>query len=142
MKRKPSHHRDHNTKAGQIIRWVLLAPVLPMSMYLSGIGFVGLGFGAGPFLLGALCALPAFLLNFVSSRWGLFGAGALLLLDYVPRAILNWPNLNPSALLSSKADAMLVTIFALTAASAIASRLISRMSSGRELRSGRIPPSA
>lgn len=81
-------------------------------------GWVGLGFGAGRFMLGYLLSTPAFFLNFISPRWGASGAFVILVLDYVPRAILNWPQINPFVLLSSRADEFLILNLILSFASA------------------------
>lgn len=42
----------------------------------------------------------------------------------IPRAVLNWPNLNPVRLLDSKADALLLLAAVLTQLSALTPRII------------------
>ena len=118
-------------RVARIARWVLLAPILPMSIFISMMGLVGLGFGAGRFVLGYVLSLPAFLLNAISTRWGVAGAVAVLLLDYVPRAIQNWPQINPFVLLNPKGDGMLVLILVLNLTSATAWKIATRKHGGQ-----------
>ena len=89
-------------------------------------GVVGLGFGAGTFMLGYLLAAPAFFLNMISPRWGAVGALGIVALDYIPRAIMNWPEINPLVLLTSRADGMLILNLVLSIASAIVWEIMTR----------------
>jgi hypothetical protein len=87
-------------------------------------GEVGLGFGAGVFVLAYLLAVPLFLLNLISAKWGFIGAFLLLVLNYVPRAIQNWPQVNPFALMNARGDRLLVIIFVLNLLAGIAQKII------------------
>jgi hypothetical protein len=110
--------------AAVVVRWVFLTPIIPMSAFMTMMGWVGLGFGAGIYVLALLLSFPAFLLNFISAKWGVIGASLILVLAYVPVAILNWPKVNPIVLMDSKSSGILALIFVLNLAAAIAPKII------------------
>jgi hypothetical protein len=59
---------DYDVKIGTWIRWIILIPVWGISLCLSGLGWFGLGFGAGWAVVGFLCAFPVSPLNFWSAK--------------------------------------------------------------------------
>jgi len=93
---------------------------------MSSAVLVGVGFGAGDLMLGYLLSAPAFLLNIISPLWGAVGAFGIIVLDYIPRAILNWPEINPLVVLNSKADGLLFLNLVLSVASTVAWEVMMR----------------
>ena len=86
-------------------------------------GIVGLGFGSGRFALAYVLSFPAFLLNFWSAKVAAIGMWVLLLVVYLPVAMLNWPIVNPLRLLASPLDKMLLLMIVLTQISTLALKL-------------------
>jgi hypothetical protein len=70
-------------RQARIVRWVLLAPALAMSFFVSILGWFGRGFGTSTFDVAYLLSLPAFFLNLISPGWGVTGALATLVLASV-----------------------------------------------------------
>jgi hypothetical protein len=92
----------HRKTAGVVVKWLFLVPIIPMSAFMSLMGLVGIGFSAGVYVVGYLLSFPAFLLNFISAKWGVVGASSILALAYAPVAITSWPHVNPIVLMDSK----------------------------------------
>jgi hypothetical protein len=113
----------NNNKIGTWIRWIILIPVAMITLFLSGTGLVGFGFGAGPFMIAYLCSFPVFLLNFWSARIAAWGMWMLLLAAYLPMTIYNWPTLNPFQLLDSKGNGLLTLAIVLTQLASLAPKL-------------------
>ena len=65
---------------GTCLKWLLLTLVAILSLWLSIMGMVGVGFGAVAFMLGYLFAFPVFLLNFKYPKAAVIATWSLLLL--------------------------------------------------------------
>src|SRR5689334_21891458 len=118
--------KPSNGSVEQYFRWALIAPSLPISIWVSMMGLLGLGLGAGTLCLAYVLSTPAFFLNIISPRWGALGATGIAALDYLPRARLNWPEINPIVLLTSRADGMLMVNLVLSIASAVVWEVLRR----------------
>jgi hypothetical protein len=108
---------------GTYVKWLLLTPVGILSLFMSVMGMVGVGFGAAPFMLGYLFAFPVFLLNFKYPKAAVIATWCLLLLVYVPLAVYNWPLINPIRLFSLHGHGPSVIICVMTQLAALAPRL-------------------
>src|SRR5271167_3650091 len=104
--------------ARNALRGLFLAPVLLISIWLSMWGMLGTGFGAGRLVVAYLIALPAFLLNIISPKWGVIGAVIVVFVDYWTRLVVTWATFNPLAVLSTLADRLMLINLVLTLASA------------------------
>ena len=103
----------------RITRCSLLVPALPISVFLTGLGWMSMGWGMGWFAVAELLSLPVFVLVAIFPKWGGIGACALPIVHYIPLAIANWPNLNPFGLLSTIPDFVMITNCALMVASGL-----------------------
>jgi hypothetical protein len=103
----------------QVIRCSLLVPALPISVFLTGLGWMSLGWGMRWFALADLLSLPVFVLVAIFPKWGGIGACALPIFHYILLAMANWPNLNPFGLLSTIPDLVMITNCALMVASGL-----------------------
>lgn len=115
---------DHRKAIRVTLRWMFLGPILPLSFFITMMGWVGLGFGAGILVLAHMLSFGACLVNFVSTKWGTAAAGLILVLAYVPLAVNNWPVLNPLVLMRSDADGILALIFLLNVAAFMAPKMV------------------
>ena len=114
-----------NRKAIRVtLRWVFLGPILPLSFFITIMGWAGLGFGAGILVLAHILSFGACLVNFISTKWGTVAAGLILVVAYMPLAVHNWPVLNPLVLMNSEADGILALIFLLNVAAFIAPKMV------------------
>lgn len=102
-----------------VIRCSLLVPALPISVFLTGLGWMSIGWGMGWFAFAELLSLPVFILVAILPKWGILGASALPIVHYIPLAIANWPSLNPFGLLSTIPDLLIIANCALTVASGL-----------------------
>lgn len=117
---------NDNRKAIRVVlRWVFLGPILPLSFFITMMGWVGLGFGAGFLVVAHMLSFGACLVNFVSTKWGAVAAALILVLAYVAVAMRSWPVLNPLVLMNSEADGILALIFLLNVAAFAAPKLVS-----------------
>lgn len=110
-------------KIGSWIRWIILIPVWGISLCLTGLAWIGTGFGGGWFIVGFLCAFPVSLLNFWSARIAAIGMWLVLFVTYLPVAVRNWPIINPVQLLNSGADLLLLLVVGLTQLASLAPKL-------------------
>lgn len=115
---------DHRKAIRVVLRWVFLGPILPLSFFITMMGWVGLGFGAGILVLAHMLSFGASLVNFISTKWGAIAAGLILVLAYVPLAVNNWPLMNPLVLMNSDADGILALIFLLNVAAFLAPKMV------------------
>jgi hypothetical protein len=109
---------------GVVIRWILLVPVAFITLFLLAMGLVGVGFGAAPFMLAYLLSFPVFLLNFFSAKIAAIAAWCLLLVQYIPLAILNWPHANPFDLLFARGEWLLLSAIVLIQISVLSPSLL------------------
>ncbi|HEX8710444.1 MAG TPA: hypothetical protein VF730_01140 [Terracidiphilus sp.] len=117
--------KDDNRKPIRLVlRWIFLAPILPLSFFITMMGWMGLGFGAGTLVLAHMLSFGACLVNFISTKWGAVAAALILVLAYVSVAVRDWPVMNPLVLLHSEADGILALILLLNVAAYVAPKLV------------------